>query len=413
MKRWALLLIGVAILWGCQEQLTSPADCPTLCPSGQTTVYDTVIYPVFGRDSTFPGPNEGGPAEGYVARGRGTAVLVSNGLPDADARAVFRFSNRPDSLVVQDTARAYTVDSAAILLPLLGRDSTVHGTALQLYLMNDTLADSTVTLDEVNQAIAAGVLASVPIPDTSSTGVIRYVFRGAELDRIRNVGTMALAVGLSASQPTGVRLATPFNATSAQFVSYLHIEIPDTTLQLRIDSRPLLFATWVTPTAPTLPDPEFLAVGGSPSRRALIRFDFPAFLRDSATVLRATLELTPTGPIPGLPNDPAVLGAQGVLSDLGAKSPLVSTATVTAGLDTIFAGQSTPAEMDVGSLVRLWRSFPKLPTAIFVSLSPEGSSFMRPLFYGTRSEPGGPPITGSVQPRLRITYILPFNFQGR
>lgn len=413
MKRWALLLVGAAILWGCQEQLTSPADCPTLCPSGQTTVYDTVIYPVFGRDSTFPGPNEGGPAEGYVARGRGTAVLVSNGLPVADARAVLRFSTRPDSLVVKDTLRAYTVDSTEILIPVLGRDSTVHGTGLQLYLMNDSLADSTVTLAEVNQAIAAGPLATVPIPDTSSSGVVRYVFKGAELDQIRSVGTVALAVGLAAPMPTGVRIATPFNATSAQYVSYLHIDIPDTTFQLRIDSRPLLFATWVTPTAPALPDSEFLAVGGSPSRRALLRFELPEFLRDSATVLRATLVLTPNGPIPGLANDPAVLGAQGVLSDLGAKSPLVATGTVPPGLDTIQAGQTAPVEMDIGSLVRLWRAFPKLPTAVFVSLSPEGSSFMQPLFFGTRSEPNGPPPTGSMQPKLRVTYILPFNFQGR
>ena len=415
MKRVLVALAAGLVLAACQEKLTQPADCPALCPSGQTQVLDTVLLPEYGLDSTFPGPDQGGPAEGYVGRGRGSAILISNNLPGADYRAVLRFASRPDTLIVKDTARTYSVDSAALVVPISGRDTTLSGATLQFYLIDSTQADTAATWAGITQAIAARTpLATVPIPDSLTTGILRYVFTPAELDRFRDSTSLALAVALTAPQPTGVRITSVGNTTAPQFVSYLHINIADTLYQSRIDSRPLLVGTWVSAVPPSLPDSQYLAVGGTPSRRVALRFKVPAQLRDTATIVRATLELVPAEPVRGVPNDPALVEAVGVLTDLGAKSPQLSSSALNPAIDTVHAGETAPISLDVGPLVRLWKQFSTLPTSIFLVLQPEGASFTEPLFYGTRSEPPGTtPQASQLQPRLHITYTLPFNFGAK
>ena len=47
-------------LAGCQEKLSAPGDCPGICPGDQSVVFDTLITPVFGGDSTYGPGNVGG-----------------------------------------------------------------------------------------------------------------------------------------------------------------------------------------------------------------------------------------------------------------------------------------------------------------------------------------------------------------
>ena len=63
-------------------------------------------------DSSFPRASD--PGGGYVDRGQGAALLVSNGFAATEDRAVYRFAARSDSIAVRDTLRAYTVDSVII-----------------------------------------------------------------------------------------------------------------------------------------------------------------------------------------------------------------------------------------------------------------------------------------------------------
>src|SRR4029077_16418303 len=81
------------------------------------------------------------------------------------------------------------------------------------------------------------------------------------------------------------------------------------------------FADYLSRQAPVL-NPTFLTVGGVPSSRALIRFPWPAKLRDSVTIVRATLELVPIQPTAGLPHDPGTLNVNGLAADFGVKSPV-------------------------------------------------------------------------------------------
>ncbi len=123
--RWVAGVAAIAAgVLACQEQLTSPGQCPELCPGGTPVVHDTVLTAVPGGDESVPG---------YFDRGAGKALLVSNGLPASEDRALYRFAPRFDSIVVLDTARGYTVDSVLLALTVVARDTLVNGLKIYLY----------------------------------------------------------------------------------------------------------------------------------------------------------------------------------------------------------------------------------------------------------------------------------------
>jgi hypothetical protein len=142
---------------GCQEELTAPGSCPTLCPNGVPSVIDTVLTPIPGGDSAFVG---------YVRPGEGGGLLVSNQLSALDARAVLRFVGRGDSVLVLDTLRAFTIDSVVLTFGVLARDSTVGNLSLELYRLPATV-DSNITLAEVDAAfIPANSIGTIAIGDS-------------------------------------------------------------------------------------------------------------------------------------------------------------------------------------------------------------------------------------------------------
>jgi hypothetical protein len=156
---------------------------------------------------------------------------------------------------------------------------------------------------------------------------------------------------------------------------------------------------------PQVEDPSLLAVGGAPSARALLRFELPPRIRDSATIVRATLELTAVTPVTGLPTDPAHLAARAVLADVGAKSP-VSSAQDRVPQDTLEIGTAA-VSLDAVRLVELWLGATTArPSALVLSLTPEAASFSRPVFYSTRA------ADPALRPRLRVSYLLSFPFES-
>ena len=134
--------------------------------------------------------------------------------------------------------------------------------------------------------------------------------------------------------------------------------------------------------------------------RSFIRFALPLFLRDSATIIRATLQLQADAPLVGIPADTSQLVATTVLVDFGAKSPVVAGIGATQPL---LPGVSA-AELEVTSLVKLWQGTTATPSIIRLALANEGGTFLFPLFRSSRSVSGAP--------TLRITYRPPFAFEG-
>ncbi|HEX6434501.1 MAG TPA: hypothetical protein VFZ87_09660 [Gemmatimonadales bacterium] len=402
MRQLAPLLLGALILSGCQEKLTSPADCPALCPGGEPQIFDEVFSPIVGTDSSF---------RGYIQPFNSAALLLSNGLRGYEERAIIRFLARSDSVEVRDTLRTYVIDSVAFGLTLVARDTNATGLQVQLYRLPRTL-DSTTTYAQVDPAfVPENLVSTIAVPDSVNTGTLRAVIQGVDLARVAippaDSGVLGLGVRIDAPAPTGVRLGSSASGTGAVFITYATLNVPDTgAAKLRTFTLVTAFNSSL-PAVQEADDSTLLTIGGSPSARALLRFDLPARIRDSATVVRATLELTPVAPISGLPTDPARLRARAVLADLGAKSPVESRFGV--GVDTVEAGASGTVDIEIVRLMQqLWLASSTRPTALTVALAPEleAASFSSPVFYSTRaSDP-------AVRPRLRVSYLLDFPFEN-
>jgi hypothetical protein len=392
------LLAAATVLSGCREQLTAPAVCPALCPGGTSQVLEEVIEPNLFTDSSYIG---------YAHPHSAPSLLVSNGLRGYEQRAVMRFPARPDSVAVRDTLRSYVIDSVSLGFSVLALDTTLTGVQVQVYRLPRTI-DSTATYAQVDPAfVPENLIATIPIPADLNTGGIRALLTGADLARVAispaDSGILALGVRLDAPVVTGVRLGAAASGTGAVFLTYGTLDIPDT---VRQRSFPLTatFNSFLSAVDEPV-DTTLLTVGGEPAARTLLRFNLPSRIRDSADIVRATIELTPVAPIVGLPNDPARLRARMVLSDLGAKSPLESRIFAS---DTVQPGTSGLVEVEVVRLLQQMIANPLLPTAFMLSLAPdlEGACFSRPVFYSTRA------ADPAVRPRIRISYQLAFPFEN-
>ena len=404
---WVALAL-VAAMAGCQERLTSPAQCPDLCP-GEVQTLDTILSPTIGRDSTYTG---------YVNRGNGIALLVSNGFAVSENRAAYRFAARNDSVAAPDSLRPYTVDSVALTVTLVARDTLLNGLKIYLYRIADTVNETATFASVESQLTPTSIIDSIAVPDSVNTGTLRTVLKGADLAKVAlapgGSDVLAIGVAMAADQPSGIRIGSARNGNGATFTSYVTVNTSDTTTSVRKQTlaRTATFSTYVTQ-APLLPDPAFLTLGGDSSSRVLLRFTLPHEVADSATIVRATLELVPRGVIPGLRTDVAVLEGLAVLADLGAKSPVtIDNRFIVA--DTISPNTSDTIRLDVTRITQLWQAASDRPSAIFLTLLPEAATFMRAEFGSTRSDPTITPTAPEPvgAPRLRITYQRPFPFEN-
>jgi hypothetical protein len=402
---WAAgLVLLAAVITGCQEKLTSPADCPALCPGGTAEVFDTVIAAEPSRDSSFAG---------YVDRGSGTALLVSNGFAVSEDRALYRFVPRGDSVNVRDTLRSYAADSVMFTVNVVARDTLVNGLKIYLYRLPSAV-DSTATFAGIDPLLnPTSLIDSIVVPDSVNTGSVNVVVRNGEVGfgqvTLPPGGDSVMAIGLkiAADTPTGIRVGSLGSSTGATFTSYITVDVPDTTaVRHQTLSRATTFNTFVTQN-PLVPNDTLLTVGGEPSSRALLRFGLSNAFLDSTTIVRATLELTPVRPIAGLPTDPALLQTLAVVGDLGAKSPLTADVRFIQQ-DTLPVLQTDTVRMDITSTVKLWQGTRARPQSVFLRLLPEAASFTRAQFFSTRSHAGDT----VVAPRLRITYQRSFPFEN-
>ena len=391
MKRLTILVAVAALsAAACQEKLASPTECPELCPGNSLDVQEVVLLPVTGADSSYTG---------YLSASEIPALLVSDGIDAGEARSFMAFPRQADSTTVDGVAVPITTDSVAIVFTLLARDSTVPGLKLFLHRVSPDL-DTTATLGDVDGALTPeSLIDSLLVPDSVRRGAVRLIVTGPTLARLiptdGDSGRIGIGVRVGADEPTGVRLGATGGTESPGIITYAKAVVTDTAKQRQTLTRVATAANYVIETPPA-PGPASIYLGGRHGSRALIRFVLPADIKDSASVLRATLELTPTGPIKGLRNDAASLLFRGVAADIGAKSPVISGLGGSAPIPT---GATSVQSFDVGTIVASWFSINPPPTAILIGLSPEGGSFSLPEFFSSRD--------AAMTPRLRITYALP------
>lgn len=394
-RRSAVLLACALLASACSEELTTPADCPALCPGGGAEFRDTVITAVVGLDSSY---------SGYLNPNDLLSLLVANGGSYGQARAVIRFLPRGDSVLVRDTARVFTVDSVHLELGLQRSDSTIAGVVLEVYRLPLTI-DSTSTVAQIDAAMTpARLLKEFPLSTTSSKGTYSFQVGGADLAAydFTAADSTRLQIGLRIRAPvaTGIRIgATASGNQGPAFATLTHITHPDTGLRRQLIQR-TPSRNFTVREGVAVPPAGLLAVGGDPVARSFVRFDLPAYLRDSATIIRATLQMTMDGPVFGIPADTTLLDVAEVLADFGAKSPILSDFFASVFLT---SGQST-IDVEVAQIVKLWQGKDALPSIIRLSLGSEGGSYLAPRFLSSK-HPTSPP-------RIRITYRRPFAFEG-
>lgn len=395
MRPLLLALAGAVVLTACTEKLTTPGTCPSLCPGGTPEVRDTVLTAVVGGDSAFTG---------YTSVTDPLSLLVSNGGDLGETVALIRFIPRGDSVLVVDSLKPFTIDSVVLSVFLQARDTTVSPLFLDVYRLPATF-DSSATYAEVDAEMTPDhLLRSVQIVDSARSGRYPIPFTGAELDKLAfaPADSTRLVIGLrlraaeSAGAYFGAALA---GGATPLFITYTEVDVADSALQhpsiqRGVDQNVNIRAN------PAPAESDLLRVGGFPAARALIRFALPAYLRDSATIIRATLELVPDQPMVGIPGDSARIDVRGILSDFGAKSPVTQTRSASGW----FAPGGDTVRVEIASLVDLWQGSGGFPAAVRVNLGQEHASFLAPRFRSTRSGGGGP--------RLRITYRPPYGVRS-
>jgi hypothetical protein len=386
---------AVLLLAGCQEQLAAPADCPNLCPGGYHIREDT-LFALQDLDSS---------SVGYVNAGQGSSLLVSWQFPLSEDRAVYKFARRTDSLFINGQNRAYTIDSLALELSLGYRDTLVKGLKLFLYRLPVTV-DSTSTFADIDAAFTpASTVDSFLVDDSVVTKRLRAVFSGADTTRLiipaADSGVLALGVQIRADQGTAVKIGGAGAGSGAPtFTTYVTVPSTDTGTVNRVVTPSVQFNTFVSQTTPT-DDPNLLTLGGVPSARALVRFPWSVKLRDSATLVRATLQLIPSTAVTGLGQDSAFVAARPIIADFGGKSPAVNDASFTT-IVPVMPGTTDTVSVEVRRALTLWQGTRPVPPALSLSLIPEASSFTRPTFGSTR--------TPGLVPRIIVTYALKFPF---
>jgi hypothetical protein len=397
MRRWFAAVFVMAVwVTACTEDLTTSGTCPTFCPGGQAVFRDTVLTPVVGGDSSF---------SGYVGSAGLLSMLLANGGDYGQARAVIRFTQRGDSVLVADTNRAFTVDSVVLELGLQALDTTASNVAFDVYRL-PLSADSSIAIDSLDALMTPDRLLTEYVPDSGfHNGNFDMTISGAGLARLAftpdDSTQLEIGVRIRADGPVGARIGTAVSGSLEPVVtSYVTASgVTDTTLNHTSITRVPSKSFTIRPAGMPPPD-SLLAVGGDPVSRTFLRFALPTYLRDSATIIRATLELHTTAPLFGIPADTAGMLALPVLADFGAKSAVPIS---TYALSTMVPGD-TVIDLEVAPLVALWQGSQPLPSILRLSLSQEGGTFITPLFYSTR--------TPSLQPTLRVTYRPPFASQG-
>jgi hypothetical protein len=361
-------------------------------------VRDTILMPIPGTDSSY---------EGYLTAGQPASIRVSYQFPASEDRGLVRFTARPDSFSVSDTARSYAIDSVHLSIGIQYRDTAVKNLIIYLYRLPRTL-DSTFTFTDAENAFTpASVIDTFMVADTLISGILTKSFTGAALAQVdipaTDSGIFAMGVQLRAAQPTGIRIGSAGAGSFSPFyTTYLHVLTGDTLNTVRTLIEAPTFARFVSQSTPVL-DTTLLTVGGLPSARSVLRFQMPPVLKDSALLVRATLELIPTAPIPGLRGDTAFIQVRPLLADFGGKSPASTDVSVISAAP-VQLNQTDTVHIEVRRALTLWQGTAPLPNAFMLQLFPEGISFTRATFGSSR--------TPGFVPRIRVTYALKFPFEN-
>mgnify|MGYP001586234184 FL=1 len=190
------------------------------------------------------------------------------------------------------------------------------------------------------------------------------------------------------------------SGASLRLKYFVHGPSATDTLRLTFDLAPR-FDTFVTNPPAATPGASLL-VGNLPSARSVIRFTIPGFLLDSATVVRATLVLSPTRPASGRPGETFDIEARPLVRDFGGKS-ITHTDTLLYSKARVTVGDTAQISLEIARMLRFWAAAgDSLPRTILLRVTPEGGT-LGEVSIASRT-------AGARAPYLRVTYVKPYAF---
>jgi hypothetical protein len=225
--------------------------------------------------------------------------------------------------------------------------------------------------------------------------------------RITSDSAAILRLGsFDASLPTELRYdPVPSDTAIDEITVALRSDTPLSNTGLLVD----LFDYTVIVKSPPAPSGAILSVGGLPVRRTFLRFDIPARILDSSTVLRATLLLTQQ---PNRAIDigdsvlvlPYMVNAGEEVTDIGRAATLLSVFPV----DTVrlAPGDSGLRQIEVAAAVRAWSTVNnpfRQQRAIVLLSNDEGRGPFDAHFFSLEAP-------AALRPRLRVSYSLRTSF---
>jgi hypothetical protein len=416
----ALLLAAFATLLAasCTEKLEAGKSCPLLCPEGALELRDTVIEAI-PFDTTVSGL----PAIGD----EGFLLLATHG-DSLETRVIVRYDTLPQSYHIGTTDSTVTHVDSAYLRASVARDTSHLPAApvtIEVYDVSpaatdtirtavDTVASALLPLFTANRRIGSRTFAPESLTDTiqipiSNSLVLSRVTTGRPLRvGLRLVSSKSADLSLISAQ-TGSGTALVFRASldtaaTAVTVNPLSHSPSDKPFLAGALSDYVIVAKGSLPTPATL-----LSVGGTPPRRTYLRFDIPASIVDSSTIVRASLQLTQR-PTPNGVNRtdtvvvfPVAVAAGPTVTDVFTVLQFLSP-PLSFGLGSMSTvpRDSGLKSIEVVSLVRSWRGVSSTLNPRAIALR-AGNEWLKPgeiTFFSTKAAP-------ALRPRLRITYVPP------
>lgn len=410
MKAWLISLrllaaaSAVVILGSCTEKLDSSGVCGVLCPPLGGAVQNITIDAVV-LDTAVPA---------LSGLGAETRLLLATRGDTLDARIILRFDSLPSTYREgTDTAKIITlVDSAVLRLRLdtlsIKGDNPVTIEAYDV----DTTANDTSTAAVLALFRPDRLLASLTYTRSGLTDTIDYplpnahVLAKAESGQRLRIGLRAVSLGISqisffaeeSGLPTRLRFRvsadtvippytlTPFSTTPADD-AILRENLGDYTIFAR---------------RPPEGSPVDLEVGGIPARRSLFRFDIPASIIDSSTIIRATLLLNQISNPLLDPTDTVFVLPQISLAGSAVTDPVKAAQIITGlGIDTVKVrpGDSGTVLIELAPAFPVWKALKpsETPRVIVLRSRDEGISPLLVRFHSLEAAP-------ALRPRLRISF---------
>lgn len=410
--RALIALAAMALLGACREDLDGGSACPVLCPGRNVVVNDTIFDGVL-LDTVI---------SGVPTLGSETVLLLAARGDTLDTRVVMRFDSLTSRVFRNNGDSAITaIDSAYLLLrmPADAKRMVRAPVRIDLYDVDTTAHDTSTAaiaaLFRPDRLIGGSTLDTGQVRDS-----MRVYFQNAPL-LAKIVAKQRLRVGLritsdsatmlhlgsfDAALPTVLRYdPVPSDTAIDELTVTLRSDTPLSNTELLVD----LFDYTVVVKAPPPPANGLLSVGGLPSRRTYLRFNVPARILDSSTVLRATLLLTQA---PNRAIDirdsvlvlPYVVTAGEEVTDLGRAVTLTSLFPV----DTVryAAGDSGLRQIEVAAALRSWSTENnpfRQQRAIVLLSNDEGRGPFDAHFYSLEAP-------AALRPRLRVSYSLRTSF---